>query len=118
LQALKSGNNELINRAAVALAKIGDPVAIGPLIDVLVTVHKEKVSDNSGKMAINMSGGNSGLGIGGPPKFVNREVKNADVRVALIQLTRIAGFEYDQQAWRDWLADQAKSRRIDMRRDL
>jgi hypothetical protein len=116
LQALNTSNNVLTNRAATALGQIGDPAAIGPLIDVLVTVHKEKVSDE-GKMSVSMSGGGSGMSMGGGPKYVNREVRNADVRTALLRLTRIAGFEYDEEAWRAWFAAQAKAHRIDMRRD-
>jgi hypothetical protein len=117
LKALKASDNVLINRAATALGQIGDPAAIGPLIDVLVTVHKEKVSDG-GQMSMSMSNGGSGLSMGGGPKIVSREVRNADVRTALLQLTRIPGFEYDQDGWRNWYASQAKAQRVEMRRDL
>ncbi len=117
LTALRTSDNVLVNRAATALGLIRDPAAIGPLIDVLVTTHKEKVSDG-GSMSVSMSGGNSGMSMGGGPKYVTRQVRNADVRTALLQLTQIAGFEYDQDAWRDWLRAQAKARHVDLRRDL
>jgi hypothetical protein len=113
LQALKSNDNVTINRAAMALGRIGDPEAIGPLIDVLVTNHKVKVSDNSGKMAA----GPGSLSIGGGPKFENRQARNADVLAALVALTGMAQFEYDQPAWRAWLTEQAKQHPVDLRRD-
>ncbi|MEX2317143.1 MAG: HEAT repeat domain-containing protein [Pirellulales bacterium] len=118
LQALKSTDNVIVNRAATALGQIGDPAAIGPLIDVLVTVQKVKVGDNAGQMSVSASPGNTGFGMSGAPKIVKREVRNPDVHTALINLTRIPGFEYDQAAWRNWLAEQARSQRIDLRRDL
>jgi hypothetical protein len=117
LEALRSSDNVMINRAATALGQIGDPAAIPSLMDVLVTVHKVKVSDNSGQMAVSMSRGNTSFGMGGGPKIVNREVRNPDVLTALVNLARITGFEYDQEAWRNWLAEQAKQHPIDMRRD-
>jgi hypothetical protein len=117
LQALKSADNVIVNRAATALGLIGDPAAIGPLIDVLVTVQKVKVGDSAGQMSVSMAPGNSGFGMSGAPKIVKQDVRNPDVLSALVTLTRITGFEYDQSAWRYWLAEQTKKQRIDLRRD-
>ena len=40
---LKDKDNHLVNRAGVALARMKDPTATGPLIDALVTTHKFKL---------------------------------------------------------------------------
>jgi len=116
---LQSDENITINRAAFALGRIGDPEAIGPLINVVVTTHRIKISDNSGQIKVSgPSNGGGGLSFGGGPKFENRVARNADVLAALSLLTGIAGFEYDQAAWKAWFAERAKTQRVDMRRDL
>jgi hypothetical protein len=121
LSALKSDDNVKINRAAVALGRIGDPEAIGPLIDVLVTSHRIKVSDNSDQMTVTgptaRSGGGLSMG-GGGPKFVTRTAKNPDVLAALINLTGMGQLSYDQPAWKAWFAERSKGERVDLRRDL
>lgn len=120
LRHLNSSENEIINRAATALGKIGDPDAVGPLIEVLVTNHKVQISSGDpGQMGVSMSpsGGGGGLSMGSGPKFKNVPVRNPDVLTALVSLTRITGFEYDQGAWRTWLAAQSRRQRVDLRRD-
>lgn len=120
LQALQSDDNITINRAALALSRIGDPEAIGPLISVVVSTHKIKISDHTGEMSVSAptGRGGGGLSMGGGPKFENRTVRNPDVLAALVSLTGIAGFEYNQAAWRAWLNERAKTQRVDLRRDL
>jgi hypothetical protein len=117
VQKLQSDDNVTINRAAMALGKIGDSEAIGPLIEVLITTHKIKISEGSGMTASSGTGG-TGFSMGGGPKFENRKVRNPDVLTALVTLAGITGFEYDQPAWRAWRSEQVKTHRIDLRRDL
>ena len=119
MQALRNSDNEIINRAAAALARIGDPSAIGPLIDALETKHTFKVSSGTGgQYALNFSpSGGSGYTFGGGgPKTTTRWVRNPAVLGALTSLAGIS-FEYDQDAWRAWLAAQAKLNQVDVRRD-
>jgi hypothetical protein len=120
LSGLRSGDNTTINRSAVALGRLGDPEAIGPLIDVLVTTHRTKVSDNTGQMRVSgpTNSGGGGLSMGGGPKYVNRQVRNPDVLAALINLTGLGQFQYDQPAWKAWFAERAKGEHVDLRRDL
>jgi hypothetical protein len=122
LNALGNSDRAIINRAAAALGRIGDPEAIGPLIEVLVTEHKVQVSPGSGgsmSFSLNNRGG-SGMNFGGDggPKYENRPFSNPDVLTALTGLAGPTGFEYDQAKWRAWLAARAKAQRIDLRRDL
>ena len=48
VQALRSKDNVIVNRAAEALGTIGDPEAISPLIDALVTTHKYLIQPAGG----------------------------------------------------------------------
>jgi hypothetical protein len=121
IHALKSGDEAVINRAAEALATIGDPVAIGPLIDSLVTKRKVQVSgggssDQHAYMFTPNGGGVNSFG-SAPPKIVTQTVKNSYVLTALVKLSGGASFDYDQEQWHKWLADQAKTNAVDVRRD-
>jgi hypothetical protein len=120
IQALRSNDNVIVNRAADAIGIIGSRDAIGPLIGALVTKHKFKegsgprdqhtyVFTPSGGTAMNM--GSSGA------KIVTREVENAAVLAALSKLAGV-NFGFDQAAWRDWLSSDAKAHPVDLRRDL
>jgi hypothetical protein len=118
---VKSNNNVAINRAGVALRMMGDPSAVGPLIDALVTVHKFKVgSSNPGQMSSTFGtgpGGGGGLAVGGGPRIKLQPIQNRDVLDALVALTGHAGLGFDVPGWRTWFAAQ-KSRDVpDVRRD-
>jgi hypothetical protein len=119
LRHLSSTDNEIVNRAASALSQIGDPDAIGPLIDVLITTHKVQVgSGDPGQMSVGMSSsGGMSMGMGGGAKSRNVPIRNPDVLTALVSLTGINDFEYDQVAWRNWLSAQSRQLRVDLRRD-
>lgn len=108
---LKDPQNWRLNRAAIALARLEDSAAIGPLIGSLVTRHKfatgpiapksdEAISSTFGRSS-DGSGG-SGLSIGNQSKIVERDVPNQDVLAALVKLTGGVNFSYDQTAWRYW----------------
>lgn len=120
IRALKSQDNAIVNRAARALQLIGDRDAIGPLINALVTKHKQVIGSGSQDQHSYMftpSGGTAmNFGSSGA-KVVNTPVENRSVLTALVQLSGSANFGYDQGQWRSWLAAQAKARPIDIRRD-
>lgn len=119
LDALQSNNNAKVNRAAEALGEIGDIDTISPLIDALVTNHKFKVGNEGGGDQYSFSPSTGGFQFGGDgPKVVKRDLKNPKALGALLALTDISGFGYDQQAWREWLASQAESSKVDLRRDI
>lgn len=120
IRALKNNDNEIVNRAAAALGQVGDPAAIGPLIDALVTKHKVKVSDaNPDQQAYTFSqSGGSAFSFGGSgPQVVIQAVRNPEALSALVSLSGGASFDYDQEQWRRWLAAQAKLHAVDVRRD-
>jgi hypothetical protein len=119
VRALKDKNNEIVNRAGAALSQIGDPSAVGPLIDALITKHRFKVADgNPDQHAYTFSPQTGGFSFGGGgPKFVTQAIRNPDVLGALVTLSGGTSFDYDQEQWRRWLAAQAKQQQIDIRRD-
>ena len=119
-KALKHDSNEVVNRAATALAALGDPTAISPLIDALVTEHKQVIGGNTSggqTHSYSMSSdGTFGFG-GGGPKVTKVDLKNPDVLTALVKLSRGENFGYAKERWRTWLAAQAKNEQVDLRRD-
>jgi hypothetical protein len=120
IRALKSPDNEIINRAGEALGEIGNRDAIGPLIDALVTKHTVKISDaNPDQHAYTFSqSGGSAFSFGGSgPKTQTIAARNPAVLSALVKLAGNANYQYDQTQWRGWLAAQAKLNAVDLRRD-
>lgn len=118
IRALRSRDNSTVNRAAHALREIGNPTAISPLIDALVTEHKIVYGNGSGpQQRYTMdSSGTFSFG-GGGPRIEKRKLKNPAVLSALVVLTGGQSFDYDQPRWRAWLAAQKKIQQFDMRRD-
>jgi hypothetical protein len=120
----KKNNNETINLAGIALGRMKDPSAIGPLIDSLVTAHKYKIVKPGGEGAMSSTFskgpgglGSTGLSAGGGPKYVIQPVSNQAVLDALIALTR-QNFGFDKQVWKRWYAAQRKPAEVlDARRD-
>lgn len=103
--ALKSPDNARVNRAAEALGRLGEPVALAALIGSLETKHVVMQGDGtapgSTTVAFTPSGG--GLSMGGGPKPVAVMVRNDRVLEALVALTD-QNFAWDVAAWRRWLA--------------
>lgn len=120
-RALTHKENYMVNRAAVALARMGDERAIIPLIDALTTKHKHLVSQGGAPGGIGASfspnGGGGGLSMGGKPKIVEQEVQNPAVLQALTALTQ-AHHGYRKDAWKAWYAAQNTPRGINLRREL
>lgn len=115
--ALRSKDNIEVNRAAEALKALGNPEAIGPLIDALVTTHKFRIgSGNPGQTSATFSAdGGSSFGRGGP-QIVKRAISNHQVLGALVALTG-QNFEFRVDQWKAWYAAQRQSPPIDARRD-
>lgn len=107
IDALRDPNNERVNRAAVALARIGDRSAISPLIDALITFHRRVLPGRPGMgpdataATFTPDGGGSFVQNEGPKVQIVR-VQNQQVLDALTQLSRGSGFGFDQKAWRYW----------------
>lgn len=127
VQALRSKDNVIVNRAGEALAVIGDPAAISPLIDALVTVHKFEIQPQgpgSGPGGISAgfdpSGGSGGgLSMGGKgPQIIKKRLENPAVLRALMKLSGNQSFDYDTEAWRGWFVDMQMRQHANARRDM
>lgn len=101
--ALASADNGQVNRAAEALARLGCPEAIGPLIDALQTRHIVGADAPEGQMSTTFTPSGGGLAMGGGPKRSLVVARNARVLEALVTITG-QNFEWDADAWRRWLA--------------
>ena len=133
----RDNTNERIERIGFVLGELGDPGAIGPLIDRLVTQHNVPISGGSGGGAggggamslaptFGSGGGSSGgaFSFGGDnsPKFEKRAFQNRAVHTALVRLVRVAGypdidFGYAISAWQRWYTEANRVRPFDARRD-
>ncbi|MCA9231160.1 MAG: HEAT repeat domain-containing protein [Planctomycetales bacterium] len=120
VSALRDKDNEIVNRAAEALETIGNPAALSPLIDALITRHKY-VNTNAPPGNLNPtfdpSGGSGGLSVGGKSPVVSVDQKNIDVRQALVELSGGQDFGFDKRAWRRWFVNQQVREFVDARRD-
>ncbi|MFM9059979.1 MAG: HEAT repeat domain-containing protein [Planctomycetaceae bacterium] len=101
--ALRSGDNGQVNRAAEALARLGCPEVIGPLIDALQTRHVVGADAPEGQMSTTFTPSGGGRAMGGGPKRTVVVARNAGVLEALVTITG-ENFEWDADAWRRWLA--------------
>jgi hypothetical protein len=119
IRALGDKENEIINRAAIALGQIRDRDSLGPLIDALITKHKTKVAEgNPDQHSYSFSNEGNAFTFGGSaPQVITQAVRNQAVLDALTSMSGGANFEYDQDQWRGWLAAQAKANAVDVRRD-
>ena len=121
VSSLRSKDNRIVNRAAVALQVLENPSVIPALIDSLITEHKFKiVKGNPGQMSASFNpsgGGGGGMSFGGGgPQIIRRDLSNPQVLTALVSLTGV-NYQYDQTAWKAWLRSQNKTESIDVRRD-
>lgn len=119
---LRDKDNAVVNRAADALRRMGDPSAIPALIDALVTRHKIFIpgtrpptgmgagfsSSSTGK-----SGMSFGAGSGGDSsKVVERPISNPAVLEALVELSGGQNFGYDIRLWKQWYARQKQEEAV------
>jgi hypothetical protein len=117
VQALKSKDNVVVNRAGYALGRIAEPAAISPLIDALVTTHKYQI-EGGPELSAGFGTGGGGLNVGGGgPKIIEKDEQNERVLQALIKLSGNQNFEFDEQAWRAWFVDLQMRQHINSRRD-
>jgi len=119
---LNDADNPIVNRAAMALARMNSPTAIRPLIDHLITRHKRMIAPPTGGTGgtfVNgpgISGG--GLSAGSSPAVVvNEPHQNEDVLDALVRLADGVNFSYEVDAWKQWYAGRKKAKSLNGRRD-
>ncbi len=119
---LRAKDNPTVNLAGVALGRMKDPSAVGPLIDALVTTHKFKIPKPGGEGSMSTTfskgpgGSGGGMSMGGGPTIISKQFANQAVLDALAAITGV-NFAFDQPAWRRWFAAQKKIETIDARRD-
>ena len=94
LEALRHENNVLVNRAGLALSRLGEDASIDALIDALVTHHVLMIR--------------AGERRDGDFLPIHVDLQNQDVLSALVQLTGNAGFGFDEKAWKQWRYLQIK----------
>lgn len=116
---LQHKENKIVNRAAVGLLRMGDKRAVGPLIDALVTKHKQVVQPSSNNTSATFGGaGGGGFSFGSSPaKVIDVPYQNEDVLHALVQLADGPNFNYDVANWKTWLATQKRAQSLNARRD-
>lgn len=114
----KKDANMMINRAALALGQMGDKSAVSPLIGMLITEHKEKITSgkaNQTSATFDTRGGGGGLSMGTKTRIVIHPINNQDVLEALIKLTGVS-FNFDVDAWEAWDDRQTQQAVPDTRR--
>jgi hypothetical protein len=120
--ALQSRDNRMVGRAGVALGRLGNPAAVKPLIDALVTQHETIVKPSANIQPSfgsnpDGTGGFNGLSVGGGPKKIRRDVQNKSVLEALVALTG-QNYRYSQSDWNNWYMQQrALPDGVNLRRD-
>jgi hypothetical protein len=131
VDALESPVNPQINRAGIALRKIGDSRAIEPLIDALVTTHTTTIGKPGSNDAISTSFSSqldgAGTAIGNPSsnlstgskvQVIHRELTNQEVLYALVKLSGGTTFGFNEKAWQRWYAIEAgRINSVNPRRD-
>ncbi|MCP4194031.1 MAG: HEAT repeat domain-containing protein [Planctomycetaceae bacterium] len=120
-KSLQSKSNRTINRAGVALGRLGNTDAVLPLIDSLITRHERIVKPANAitpsfSRNSDGSGGMNGLSVGGGPKKVVRNLKNQSVLEALISLTD-QNYQYSKLDWKEWYIRQQEAGEVNLRRD-
>lgn len=115
---LKSPNNREVNQAGRALTFLPEPELRFQLVDALVTKHV-KTSKPQSEMNVMMGrgGGGGGLQMGGKPKVETEFVRNPQVLAALREIAPEVDFNYNQDRWRLYFANQLGSYSGDLRRD-
>jgi len=125
--ALKSKENDELQRAAIGIRYVPHPGAIGPLIDSLITEHTYVIApkgasgpgsvtssfDKSGRGGNGMGGG---LSVNSQPKRVKKKIMNQEVLGTLVQLSGV-DHGFDDKAWKRWYAAQRKDESLDARRN-
>lgn len=118
IEKLRSKENYVVNRAALGLRYVKDPISLGPLIDALVTEHKTKFQQGTPGGINPTFGGNGsgGLSTGAKTLVVTNYLQNPEVLAALEAMTEVT-FDFDVPAWRRWFAGQKQLQGPGGRRD-
>lgn len=115
---LKSNDNAVVNRAAIAIARMGDASATRALIDALITKHKiVQQQGPGGNISATFGSGGTGFGSGSSTKVHEERVENREVLAALAALNPQVNFGFDQAKWKRWLASFESPAQSDLRRD-
>jgi hypothetical protein len=117
-KALGDKKNEVVNRAAIGIARMKYEDGVPNLIEHLTTKHKYIVGQGQGNIGANFSptGGLGGLSAGGGPKQIEPTLENEGVRQALIVLTGSKDYRFDKDAWKSAYAETRTPKDIDLRR--
>jgi hypothetical protein len=106
IDSLQHEKNVMVNRAAVALARLRQPQATLPLIDALITEHKHLVGQSGGLRPMFSNQGGSGLSAGGKQEIKRIKQRNEPVLHALTALHVGVNFGFNQAAWKTWYISQ------------
>lgn len=112
---------DTINKAAVALGRLKDPIATPALIEALQTTHVVVIQPGGeaggGLGPISASPGTGGLSAGAP-KPIKRSVpsQNHQVLSALTTLHPGVNFSFDEDAWRSWYVETHEPAQVNLRR--
>ncbi len=118
---LKSSENETVNRAALVLGRLKNPSSVLPLIDALVTTHKETIQPGGqpGRTTAGFGPGGGGMSFGTPKaEVIERDIQNQGVRRALLEVIEEGvDFQFNEGAWKLWYANKKIPLNVDLRRD-
>ncbi|RCS54776.1 HEAT repeat domain-containing protein [Bremerella cremea] len=118
---LTSSDNETVNRAAIVLGRLKSPASVRPLIDALVTTHKETIQSGGqpGRTTAGFGTGGGGMSFGTPKaQVIERDIQNPGVRRALLEvMDEGVDFQYNEDAWKVWYANKKIPLNVDLRRD-
>ncbi len=113
----KTDNPLEIERAAEALGSLPDPRAIRPLIEALVTIHKQVSTVGAGSSAGFNDQGGIGFGQGSKEVEMTFQKEHPQVLSTLLMYAEGANYQYDEDAWRQWYADTRTRTNLTLRRD-
>jgi len=120
-QHLRSNSKQAVRNALRALEYFPNPELRWTYVDALVTQHKTESAEGPGLQA---GFGTSSTGTGGgsfstgsQKTVVISKMRNAAALSMLRQVEPEVDFGYDQQAWREYFAQQLTSYQGDLRRD-
>ena len=91
--------------AVERLGVIGAPLAAPPFVAALASADNAQVNRAAGSTSATFTPSGGGFSMGGGPKRVMVKLRNDRVLEALIALTGM-NFQWDQAAWRAWLANE------------
>jgi len=117
IKMLADEDNKVVNRAAVGLSRVQQPqMSTLPLIDALITEHKQVIGGGGVQTGFG-SGGGGGLSVGGKAKIVKGKYTNESVLYALTTMYPGVNFRYDQAAWKSWYISKNTPSHVNLRRD-